>query len=165
MIPLPVTVASEDIIEISWRKNAMVAWFRQSPLQLVVSSIQFFPEKHGTVEFHTSTFCSWFFTASNPTKRNLFENSEKTPERPSFFTVFNPTKRNLIEHSCKQQGMVVSVLYFLVSLIFAVLGVTLAYAESRQFLLRVVPDPLDKPLGPARNQGGKWGEGILPTTC
>eukprot|EP00434_Breviolum_minutum_P040153 symbB.v1.2.035675.t1/scaffold4865.1/size33724/3 len=40
--------------------------------------------------------------------------------------------------------MVVSVLYFLVSLIFAVLGVTLAYAESRQFLLRVVPDPLDK---------------------
>lgn len=48
-----------------------------------------------------------------------------------------------------QQGMVVSVLYFLVSLIFAVLGVTLAYAESRQFLLRVVPDPLDKPLGPA----------------
>ena len=44
--------------------------------------------------------------------------------------------------------MVVSVLYFLVSLIFAVLGVTLAYAESRQFLLRVVPDPLDKPLGP-----------------
>ena len=51
--------------------------------------------------------------------------------------------------------MVVSVLYFLVSLIFAVLGVTLAYAESRQFLLRVVPDPLDKPLGPARNHGGK----------
>jgi len=54
----------------------------------------------------------------------------------------------------QQQGMVVSVLYFLVSLIFAVLGVTLAYAESRQFLLRVVPDPLDKPLGAAVNPGG-----------
>ena len=51
--------------------------------------------------------------------------------------------------------MVVSVLYFLVSLIFAVLGVTLAYAESRQFLLRVVPDPLDKPLGAAVNPG-RW---------
>ena len=36
------------------------------------------------------------------------------------------------------------VLYFGLSMFFAVLGVTLAYSESRQFLLNVVPDPLDK---------------------
>lgn len=36
------------------------------------------------------------------------------------------------------------VLYFGLSMVFAVLGVTLAYSESRQFLLNVVPDPLDK---------------------
>eukprot|EP00913_Durusdinium_trenchii_P019221 g18063.t1 len=41
-------------------------------------------------------------------------------------------------------SMVVSVLYFGLSMVFAVLGVTLAYSESRQFLLNVVPDPLDK---------------------
>ncbi|CAJ1353440.1 unnamed protein product [Effrenium voratum] len=40
--------------------------------------------------------------------------------------------------------LVLSVVYFGLSMVFAFLGTSLAYSESRVFLLRVVPDPQDK---------------------